>query len=261
MVRPKDISPPFPKNILQITLHDHVLYVPPRAGLSSEPFTKRETALYKAPMPEDALVPPHIEGVFPFPKDSSYIFPGFETLFGNNNPVFVEFCSGNGHWLIEKAIRHPEINWVAVEKRFDRMKKIWSKIKNHQLQNVLVAFGEGFFISSHFFQAGSVSRVFVNFPDPWPKNKHAKNRIISPSFLQEISRILVNDGLFIFVTDALSYSQLFLSFKDNPLAQTLPSPGYTEPPTDYGTSFFDSLFKSQGKPIFYHCFQKKSFLC
>ncbi len=224
MVKPKDMAPPVPRAERKITIHDRVWYLPVRSDISS------------------------------------FQFPGWcsEPLFSTEQPVHIEFCSGNGAWIAEKAIRHPEINWLAVEKRFDRCRKIWSKIHNHKLPNLVVAFAEGLHLSTSFIPCTSVSTVYVNFPDPWPKKRHAKHRIISLPFFLEMSRILRDNGSLIFVTDDEPYSELFLQLSQEQLAlkQQLSAPGFAEPPQEYGTSFFDALFKSQGKSIRYHILKK-----
>lgn len=224
MVKPKNISPPFPKRTPTVTIHDRVWYLPPLADVSS------------------------------------FLFPGWnhELLFPRPGEIHVEFCSGNGSWIAQKAALHPQCNWLAVEKRFDRARKIWSKLKNNNLDNLVVAFGEAMSLSSNYLPSSSVTAVYVNFPDPWPKHRHAKHRIISPRFFQEIARILAPGGRLIFITDDEPYSSLFLEIAGHQtlLAQTVPPPGHTAPPDDYGTSFFDSLFRSQGKQIYYHHFAK-----
>src|ERR1700757_2080951 len=75
-----------------------------------------------------------------YQRHEEWTFPGWEdpSLFGNPREVSVEFCSGHGHWIIEKAKAHPEKNWVAVEMQFERVRKIWSKMQNNQLSNLLI---------------------------------------------------------------------------------------------------------------------------
>jgi tRNA (guanine-N7-)-methyltransferase len=192
----------------------------------------------------------------PLADFSSFQFPSWhhELLFPNPGEIHIEYCSGNGTWIAEKATQYPEHNWLAVEKRFDRTRKIWSKIKNLNLPNLVAAFAEGMALSTHYLPSSSVAAIYVNFPDPWPKARHAKHRIISPAFFQETHRVLQPHGRLIFVTDDEPYSTQFLQItsEQSDLKQILPAPGYTTPPENYGTSFFDSLFRNQGKPIYYH---------
>ena len=220
MVRPKNILPPFPKSSPQVMIHDRVWYMSPLAEFSA------------------------------------FQFPGWysDSLFSTPGKICVEYCSGNGSWIAQKAAAHPELNWLAVEKRFDRTRKIWSKIKNQQLTNLVAAFAEGTALSINYFPSSSVSAIYINFPDPWPKQRHAKHRIITPAFFQEAARVLEPNGRLIFVTDDAPYSTQFLQMVEaqTALEQTFPLPGYIAPPDDYGTSFFDSLFRNQGKPIYYH---------
>lgn len=210
------------------------------------------TSVFSPPVIQDKV------WYFPALSDPSlFHFPGWisSDLFENNLPIFVEFCSGNGTWIAEKAIQFPQINWLAVEKRFDRTRKIWSKIKNCNLKNLVVACAEGLSLSKHFFPQSSIKQIFVNFPDPWPKKRHAKHRFISPLLFEEASRTLQDGGLLTLVTDDESSSELFLELAKSstlPLINTLSYPGYKSPPEDYGTSFFDSLFRNQGKEIRYH---------
>ena len=70
----------------------------------------------------------------------------------------------------------PDFNWIAVERDFDRARKIWLKIFRMQLDNLFVVYGEGYVFSRQYLPGASVSEVYVNFPDPWPKRRHAKHR-------------------------------------------------------------------------------------
>ena len=141
---------------------------------------------------------------------TSFSFPGWShpDLFEQERPICVEYCSGNGAWIASKAQAFPEYNWVAVELKFDRVRKIWSKIKKHSLSNLLIACGEGYFTTKHYLPSLSVKSVFINFPDPWPKTRHAKNRIVQVPFVKEIYRILQVGGTFTLVTDDEAYSQI-----------------------------------------------------
>jgi len=189
-------------------------------------------------------------------EDKPFTFPGFETLFGNKNPVFIEYCSGNGTWIAEKAKQNPEINWVAVELQMARGKKIWSKRENFQLSNLIVVIGEGEECTRRFFESGSISEIYINFPDPWPKRRHAENRIIKPQFVSELARILSPQGSLILVTDDENYSQIMVdTVLANPKFQAKYShPYYITNPENFGDSFFDTLWRGKGKEIRLHHF-------
>ncbi len=188
-------------------------------------------------------------------------FPGWEgePVFGNSNPVIVEYCSGNGGWIAKKAEECPSCNWVAVEKDFERMRKIWARGKRMGLTNLFVICGEGHNVTSHYFPNESITQIYINFPDPWPKTRHAKHRIIKPSFIEEISRILKNDGELMFVTDDPGYSEEMNSVmhKQESLECLHPDPFYTTEMKGFGTSFFEELWRQQGKVIRFHQYRKR----
>lgn len=225
-MKPKDLKNPFPWKERKILLHDRILYVPD-----------------------------YLEDY------GSYVFPGFEhpDCFGNQNPVRVEYCSGNGAWIAEKAAQFPDINWIAVELRFDRVRKIWSKLKNRKLNNLLVICGEGHLVTTHYFPSSGIDQAFINFPDPWPKNRHAKHRIIKPDFVGEVLRVLKKDGMLTMVTDDPDYSQLITeTLRENKGFSSLhPAPFYATEIGGYGSSYFDQLWRGKGRKIHYHQYIKE----
>lgn len=196
-----------------------------------------------------------------YDRYDEFKFPGWNSpdLFGNNNPVHVEYCSGNGAWIEAKALSHPHVNWVAVEKKFERVRKIWSKIQNNKINNLIVLCGEGFLATSLYFPKHSVSEVFVNFPDPWPKRAHAKHRIINPSFVEEMNRILTAKGMMTLVTDDVDYSAIMVDclLGNASFESTCPDPFYHTDHQGYGSSYFEQLWREKGREIRYHQFRKR----
>lgn len=191
----------------------------------------------------------------------AFTFPGWEspTLFGKSAPVMVEYCSGNGAWILDKAKQNPHQNWVAVEKRFDRVRKIWAKVRNRSIQNVCIVSGEAYKATLHYFPTSSVAGVFINFPDPWPKARHHKHRLIQTPFLNELARILQPGGIVTFVTDDVEYSEWTLEyFAKHPDFSFLdPEPYYLTELEGYGISFFEELWRSKGMSIRYHRIQRR----
>lgn len=201
----------------------------------------------RRPLIDDRIfhVPTYYDNYAAFP------FPGWASLplFGNENPVCIEYCAGNGGWILERAKRAPELNWVAVEKRYDRVRKIWSKIKNEKLNNLLAVCGEAWLFTHHYVPSHSVEEVFINFPDPWPKQKHEKHRLMKPGFLDELSRILKEGRRVTFVSDDADYvastEALFLAHPPFVSAQ------HVRDLPEYGTSWFESLWRKKGREIHY----------
>lgn len=224
-MKPADLKPPFKRDDRQILINDRIWYVPTRTTSSG-----------------------------------NFVFPGWDhpDLFGNGNPVCVEYCSGNGAWIAEKAIANPNVNWVAVEKKFERVRKIWSKVKNMGLKNLIVLCGEAHNATKCYFPDHSIQDTYINFPDPWPKNRHAKHRLIQEDFAKELWRILKDGRALTFVTDDFPYSQWLIEVmqQHGGFNSAYPHPFYVTDQSQYGTSYFDELWRSKGRTIYYHQFNK-----
>jgi len=190
-----------------------------------------------------------------FQSYSSFRFPSWSSseVFGNLHPVHIEFCSGNGSWVAQKALENPDLNWVAVEKRFDRVRKMWSKASNWGVKNLFIVCGDAGTCCQHYLPSNTVDGIYVNFPDPWPKTRHAKHRLIKKRFLKDLHRVLKPQTPLTLVTDDTAYCQRMISeAKEVPgLLFRDPEPYFLRENDGYGTSFFDSLWRSHGKTIHY----------
>lgn len=120
--------------------------------------------------------------------------------FGNANPVQVEIGMGKGTFLMRMAKEHPEINFVGIEKYSSVLLRAIQKQEEEQLSNVKFIRMDAEYIGDVFAE-GEVDRIFLNFSDPWPKEKHAKRRLTSRQFLARYDKILKADGRVEFKTD------------------------------------------------------------
>ncbi len=210
----------------------------------------------KFPFPWEERRPAIHEGVLFIPEyyfeHHLWTFPGFAAIFGEERPVHVEYCSGNGAWIIEKASQSADY-WVAVEWRFDRVRKIWSKMKNLGLKNLFIVCGDGQIFARDYLPANSVDNVYINFPDPWPKEKHAKNRIFQAPFIEQLAR--TTKGKVTAVTDDPTYSSQILSEMKH-WTSSFPEPRFMTEWPGYGSSFFDTLWRQKGCTIRYMQFAR-----
>lgn len=229
-MKPKDLKLPFTWGEQFVTISDKVFF-------TFEPYGKEE---------------------------SDFIFPGWShpDVFGNGQPVSIEYCSGNGKWIAERAASRPDVNWVAVEKKMARLRKVWSKMKNLDLKNLFSICGEAYDVTKRYISNDTADEVFINFPDPWPKKRHAKYRLVQPPFVQELARILKEGGTVSIVTDDPDYSlQMIDVFRSHPQFQSVyEAPCWRSQREGYGSSYFEELWRKKGKNIRYHLFEKKASL-
>ena len=121
-------------------------------------------------------------------------------VFGNNNPLYIEIGMGKGAFLMELARRNPDINYVGIEKFSSVLLRAVQKQDKEELPNVRLIRMEAENINDVFAE-GEVSRIYLNFSDPWPKAAHAARRLTSHQFLERYDHILSDDGKIEFKTD------------------------------------------------------------
>ena len=191
---------------------------------------------------------------------ASFVMPDLhQEIFHNTHPIQIEFCSGNGEWIAKCALERPDINWIAVERKFTRARKIWSKMKNHQLNNLLIVCGNAEDFCNHYLQKESISGIYINFPDPWPKLRHAKHRLIQEPFISMMARILKPGSPCILVTDDSPYAEYSIENLQANAAfvSGYPAPYYIHKPEGYGSSYFNRLWEEMGKTIYLMKFKKR----
>ncbi len=116
-------------------------------------------------------------------------------LFGREAPLHLEIGAGNGAYLAGLAQQHPEWNIIGIEIRYKRTVWCAKKIRAAGLSNAIIGRYHAAYLND-LFTPGSLSGVHVNHPDPWPKDKHEKNRLISRWFLEDLCSLLIPGGRF-----------------------------------------------------------------
>lgn len=196
------------------------------------------------------------DGVFIVPKH--FDAHGFtESFLPTDKKIVIEYCSGNGDWIIHKAKEHPEIFWVAVDVRIDRIQKIWIKLHKEQIPNLLIVFGEALTFTTHYLAPDSIDEIYVNFPDPFPKRRHEKHRLIQTPFAEQLTRIVKKGGKATFATDHEVYSsQIIDVMRAAHWESAFPPPFYVNSWFNYGNSWFENLWKQKGCNFYYMRFIK-----
>jgi len=123
----------------------------------------------------------------------------WKSLFGNNKPIFIEIGMGKGDFIIENAIRYPDINFIGIEKYDSVIVRAIQKSNELELSNLKLVRMDANYIDEIFKK--EVSRIYLNFSDPWPKDRHAKRRLTSRTFLSKYDSIFKDDFYIEFKTD------------------------------------------------------------
>lgn len=121
-------------------------------------------------------------------------------VFGNDHPIHIEVGMGKGQFIIEMAKRNPEINYIGIEKYSSVLVRAVEKVEDFEQNNLRLIRMDAENIEE-VFDKDEVDRIYLNFSDPWPKDRHAKRRLTSTRFLERYNNILTPEGRVMFKTD------------------------------------------------------------
>lgn len=134
---------------------------------------------------------------------------GWAKVFGNEAPIYIEIGMGKGAFITKMAQRFPEINYVGIEKYSSVLIRALEKQEEFLLPNLFFLRMEAEYIGE-VFARGSVEGIYLNFSDPWPKERHAKRRLTSQAFLKRYENILKDGGEIEFKTDNIGLFEFSL---------------------------------------------------
>ena len=124
----------------------------------------------------------------------------WQSVFGNEHPLYVEIGMGKGKFLHTLAKQNPDRNYVGIEKYSSVLLRAIQKMEEEELPNLRFLRMDAEHITE-VFEKGEVSGIYLNFSDPWPKDRHAKRRLPSGEFLARYDQILAEGGTIEFKTD------------------------------------------------------------
>ncbi|MEK0317398.1 tRNA (guanosine(46)-N7)-methyltransferase TrmB [Cohnella sp. 56] len=145
----------------------------------------------------------------------------WHTFFGNDRPIMIEIGMGKGRFITQMSARNPDINFIGMD-MFDELlqrgsekaRAVWREKGEERVPNLALVRGNAEFLEE-MFEPGELTRIYLNFSDPWPKSKHGKRRLTHPLFLMRYKRLLSDIGEIHFKTDSLSLFEFSLnSFAD-----------------------------------------------
>lgn len=124
----------------------------------------------------------------------------WQDLFHNNNPLHVEIGMGKGQFIHTLAAEHPDINYLGIEMYSSVLYRALERRAQTELDNLYFLRFDARNLTE-IFSSGDIDRIYLNFSDPWPKDRHAKRRLTSPNFLSMYDKVLLPSGYIQFKTD------------------------------------------------------------
>lgn len=186
------------------------------------------------------------------PRDTGFFRIDLEKLFGNDHPVVLEIGSGKGRFLIGTAMEHPELNLLGVEKSLHYHRVIRDRVMKRGLTNVRLINHDAFLVLKDMIPDASLAEIHIYFPDPWPKTREQKRRIIRADALAEMKRALVDGGKGVFVTDHREYFEAAAPIVESVFRTERRIPGPDDPPrTNY-----EAKYREEGRSIYEIRFEK-----
>lgn len=169
-------------------------------------------------------------------------------LFPRQAPLEMDLGCGEGSFLAAMAKRHPEKNFLGTERLLGRVRNTCRKVEIAGLDNVRLLRVESLYAVKHLLPPESVTRIYVLFPDPWPKRRHWPRRLIQAEFLQAAARALKPGGELCIKTDDAAY----LAHIGKGAAAC---PQFTRRPweEDVPQTDFERHYAAQGRPIYSLC--------
>ena len=172
----------------------------------------------------------------------------YNKLFENNNSIEIEIGTGKGDFIIEKAVKNPNINFIGIEKQDSVLVKILDKLES--LPNLKLIRIDARLINEIFYK--EIDKIYLNFSDPWPKSKHEKRRLTSNVFLEKYDNLFKKDKIIEMKTDN---KDLFVYS-----LETLVNNGYNIIEKSYNiyenieegniATEYEKRFVAMGKPIY-----------
>lgn len=174
-------------------------------------------------------------------------------LFGNANPLVVEIGSGKGRFLLESARANPGINWIGIEWSLHYYRVIVQRLQKWDVRNARVINYDASLVLASMLPAESVREIHIYFPDPWPRKRETKRRIIRTEVLHQMKRVLEPGGGGWYVTDHKDYFEAAVPlFEDVFAVEAGEVHGDTPPRTNY-----EAKYREAGRPIYQVRFVKR----
>ena len=179
-------------------------------------------------------------------------------IFGNRNETAFEIGYGEGEFIVELANKNKDWNFLGIEIKYYRFKKAVQLARKEGAANLKLLHFDVNIAVNQVFEDNIFDKVYINFPDPWPKDRHKKHRIINESFLYSIRSLMKKNSTIEFASDHLDYvNHTIEQFKSNPnFKNTLNTKSFTTKVKNRPLTKFEKQFIEENKQIYYLTFKK-----
>lgn len=174
-------------------------------------------------------------------------------VFGNENPIHIEIGMGKGRFIMDLAALNPNINYIGIERYTSVLLRAVQKIEENPLPNVRFLCVDAATLPEIFAEE-EVNRIYLNFSDPWPKDRHSRRRLTSSEFLARYDQFLAKNGRLEFKTDNVGLFDFSLEEINNSEVWHIDVHTYDlheDPMLNFGNVMteYEEKFSSKGNPI------------
>ena len=192
-------------------------------------------------------------------EDSSIIENELQKRLSDYEIRELEIGCGNGKFIVELAMNNKDKYFVGIEYSYKAAKKAVSKAYKRNIKNLTIIFGEANnVIDKYLKEKYYFDKIYLNFPDPWPKKKHAHRRIFTRSFLDKMHTILKDDGIFYSVTDDDNYALEIMNpiYKEAENFRNVLDSEYVHKLEGYGVTLYEEKMRAVGHNIYFFAHSK-----
>jgi tRNA (guanine-N7-)-methyltransferase len=175
-------------------------------------------------------------------------------------PLVVEIGFGRGEFLLDLAARAPRVAHVGVEYSFKRVLKVARRLARTPLRNVRLLEARGELLVEELLPTGSVSALWINFPDPWPKKRHARRRLVQPAFVSAAARQLAPGGRLEIATDDPAYAEeIDAALSREPLLENALAPErFLRDIAGRTRTAYEREWRAEGRPLHFWTYRRIS---
>lgn len=171
----------------------------------------------------------------------------------------LEIGCGNGKFIVELAMNNKDKYFIGIEYSYKAAKKAVSKAYKRNIKNLTIIFGEANnVIDEYLNEKYYFDKIYLNFPDPWPKKKHAHRRIFTKDFLNKMYPLLKDDGVFYSVTDDDTYALEIMNpiYKEADNFKNILDSDYVHKLEGYGVTLYEEKMRAIGHNIYFFAHSK-----